>query len=136
MPMRRLLLPLSVLVAAALALAVSGGHDTTAARPVSEVVVQLTAPALAYDHSARARARIATQQRRFVDALHAAVPGAGVRWRYRIVANGLAVSLPRHEVRRLGGLPGVKRVYTGGSTYRALAGPDAATIGVLASKEK
>jgi subtilisin family serine protease len=126
-PMRRLLLPLLALAAAALGAALSGGHDATAARPVSEVVVQLTAPPLAYDGSTRARTRIDAQQRRFVEALRAAVPGATVHWRYRIVTNGLAVVLPSREIRRLGALPGVKGVYAG-SSYHALAGPDAATI--------
>ncbi|HET6684629.1 MAG TPA: S8 family serine peptidase [Gaiella sp.] len=125
--MRRLLLPLLILVAAALAGALTGGHHAAAARPVSEVVVQLAAPPLAYDGSKRARARIDAEQRRFVGALRATVPDATVRWRYRIVTNGLAVALPGSEIRRLGALPGVKRVYFG-SSYQALAGPDAATI--------
>jgi subtilisin family serine protease len=125
--MRRLLLSLSVVCAAALVGALSGGGRATAAGPVSEVVVRLTAPPLAYDHSAGARARVEAEQRRFVEALRVAVPDATVRWRYRIVANGLAVALPAADLRRLGDLPGVNRVYAG-STYRALAGPDTATI--------
>jgi subtilisin family serine protease len=110
-----------------LAGAVAGGHHAAAARPVSEVVVQLTAPPLAYDGSKGARARIEAQQRRFVGTLRAKVPDATVRWRYRIVTNGLAVALPGPEIRRLAALPGVERVYAG-SSYHALAGPDAATI--------
>ena len=89
--------------------------------------MQLTAPALAYAHTPRARAQVDAEQRRFVDALHAAIPDSTIRWRYRLVANGLAVVLPHAELGRLGRLPGVKRVY-GGSTYRVLAGPDSDTI--------
>ena len=125
--MRRLLLPLSVLTAAALAGALSGSGPAADARPVSEVVVQLTARPLAYDDSAPARARVQAEQRRFVRTLAAAAPDARVRWHYRIVANGLAVALPSAELPRLARLPGVSRVYAG-TTYRALAGPDAATI--------
>ena len=89
--------------------------------------MQLTAPPLAYDHSMRSRARVDAEQRRFVGALRSAVPDATIRWRYRIVANGLAVVLPRRELARLDRLPGVRRVYAG-SVYQALAGPDADTI--------
>ena len=39
------------------------------------------------------------------------MPQAQVRWRYRLVANGLAVVLPRSELGRLTALPGVARVY-------------------------
>ena len=50
-----------------------------------------------------------------------------MRWRYRLVANGVSVVLPSSEVPRLGRLPGVRHVY-GAVTYRTLAGPDAAAI--------
>jgi subtilisin family serine protease len=125
---RLLLLPFSVLAAAALLGASADGRNTTPATPSgTEVVVQLTAPPLAYARSARSRARVDAEQRRFVDALRTTVPDAKVRWRYRIVANGLAVVLPRPELGRLERLPGVQRVYAG-STYRVLAGPDADTL--------
>ena len=126
--MRRLFLPLLVLAAAALLGATADGRNVSAAVPSgTEVVVQLTAPPLAYADSARARARVDTQQRRFVEALGTAVPDATVRWRYRLVTNGLAVVLPSRELPRLDRLPGVERVYAG-STYRVLAGPDSDTI--------
>jgi len=107
--------------------AAADGRDAPAAAPGTEVVVQLTAPPLAYAHSTDARARVDAEQRRFVEALHVAIPEATVRWRYRIVANGVAVVIPRGAIARLDGLPAVKRVYAG-STYRVLAGPDADTI--------
>ena len=127
-PVRRPLLLLSVFAAAALVAGFSGnGNGATAAPPVTEVVVQLTARSLAFDRSTAGRAQLAAQQRRFVRALRAAVPDAEIRWRYRIVANGFAVALPGSELPRLGSLPGVRRVFAG-STYRTLSGPDATTI--------
>ncbi len=44
-------------------------------------------------------------------ALRRAVPGATVRWRYRLVANGLAVMLPVRLVPALRSLPGVRNVF-------------------------
>jgi subtilisin family serine protease len=40
-----------------------------------------------------------------------AIPGATVRWRYELVANGMAVVVPRSQLGRLASLPGVARVY-------------------------
>jgi subtilisin family serine protease len=40
-----------------------------------------------------------------------AVPGASVRWRYELVANGMAVVVPRAQLGRLAKLPGVAQVY-------------------------
>ena len=40
-----------------------------------------------------------------------------MRWRYRLVANGMAVVLPRAQVGRLAALPGVARVF-GSARYR------------------
>ena len=63
-------------------------------------------------------------QERTLDAAQAALaeridalPGAEVRWRYRLVANGMAVVLPRAQVGRLAALPGVARVF-GSARYR------------------
>jgi subtilisin family serine protease len=103
-----------------------GDRDAPAAAG-TEVVVQLAAPPLAYAHGPGARARIAAEQRRFVAALHRSVPAATVRWRYRLVANGVAVVAPRSDLPRVAALPGVKEISTG-TTYHTLAGPDAATI--------
>src|SRR5215211_5293759 len=38
------------------------------------------------------------------------IPGAQVRWRYRIVLDGLAVSLPERGIRLLASIPGVECV--------------------------
>lgn len=131
--MTRALPSFAALVAAALlaALASEGtGAPETQAQPGArtEVVVQLAAPPLAHARGVVAAAgRIDGQQRRFTTALHEAIPGATVRWRYRLVANGLAVVLLRRDLPRLARLPGVKQVFAD-VAYRALAGPDAATI--------
>jgi subtilisin family serine protease len=61
---------------------------------------------------------LASAQRSAESRLEAAVPDASVRLRYRIVANGLAVTVPASEVGRLEHLPGVKTVYPS-VTYRA-----------------
>jgi len=122
---------LAVLAAAALAatFAAGGTAPPQAARGSdTEVVVELTAPPLARARGvAGAAARIDGEQRRFTTALRASLPDATVRWRYRLVANGLAVVVPRSELSRLPRLPGVKRVFASVS-YHALAGPDATTI--------
>jgi subtilisin family serine protease len=107
-----------------------GGSPRAGARPGprTEVVVQLAGPPLARTHGIPGAAgRIDAEQRRFTAALADAVPAASVRWRYRLVANGLAVVVPRRDLARLSRLPGVTRVYADVS-YHAAAGPDATTI--------
>ena len=47
----------------------------------------------------------------FVRRLQHAVPGARVRWRYRLVLNGLAVIVPEASAKRIAALPGVDAVY-------------------------
>jgi subtilisin family serine protease len=42
-----------------------------------------------------------------------AIPGSRVRWRYRIVLDGLAVSLPESRISRLKAMPGVAAVVPG-----------------------
>ena len=131
--MTRALPSLAALVAAALLAAFAGaGADAPQARPQpgtrTEVVVQLAAPPLARARGVASAARqIDGQQRRFTAALRASIPEATVRWRYRLVANGLAVVVPRPDLPRLSRLPGVKQVFADVS-YQTLAGPDAATI--------
>src|SRR5215210_4593653 len=43
--------------------------------------------------------------------IETAVPQAQIRWRYRLVANGMAVVVPRSQLARLTSLPGVEAVY-------------------------
>ena len=80
-----------------------------AASSRSEVVVTLSAPALALAQGSEAR--IDAQQAAFRSALEHRLPDARLRWRYRLVANGFAVVLPRHELSALGSLPHVREVY-------------------------
>ncbi|HWG56111.1 MAG TPA: S8 family serine peptidase, partial [Gaiellaceae bacterium] len=54
---------------------------------------------------------LASTQTTVEQRIEAALPSAGVTRRYRVVANGLAVLLPKHEVARLAAVPGVARVY-------------------------
>jgi subtilisin family serine protease len=110
----------------------TAGSSATISAPLteSEVVVTLTSPSLATAFNSgqigslrgkrldlRARssrsylARLASVQTDLSRRIEALVPGANVRRSYRIVANGLAVTLPSDEVSRLGSIPGVAKVY-------------------------
>lgn len=68
--------------------------------------LQVSAPA-----SRAYLARIDTAQRRAIAALRRAVPEAHVSWRYRILLDGFAVSLPARRLGRLLALPVLDRVY-------------------------
>jgi subtilisin family serine protease len=114
-----------------------------------ELVVALEAPALA-KAVATSRALTATARRerlnlrsptsaaylrqlgaaqRAVQArIERSIPRARVRWRYRIVLNGLAVVVPAADARRLSGIPGVARVYPS-VRYRALLDRSPGLIG-------
>jgi subtilisin family serine protease len=88
-----------------------------------EVVVTLASAPLAYSRvggRAAAERRIEREQRRFVDALRERVPAAVTRWRYRTVANGVAVVVPESELDELRRLPGVRDVARGTSYGAAL----------------
>ena len=54
---------------------------------------------------------MAASQRELERRILAALPDARIRWRYQIVANGLAVVLPESQVPRLERVAGVARVY-------------------------
>ncbi|MGZ4411547.1 MAG: S8 family peptidase [Gaiellaceae bacterium] len=123
----------SLVTAAALVVlvlvAASGSPPPSArqVRSLSEVVVTLTRPPLAQAPSAAGRGptrlRItAPASRRYLRELDAgqsavarrildAIPGAAVRWRYRIVLDGLAVVIPTTEVAALRHVPGVRDVF-------------------------
>ena len=124
---RAFFLTLALAAAAVLAVGLGRPPANDAAEERTQVVVGLAAPPLALGRANGAAGRIDAEQVRFEAALHAAIPAASVRWRYRLVANGMSVVLPRADVRLLAGLPGVRHVY-GNVTYRTAAGPDATTI--------
>jgi subtilisin family serine protease len=138
--------PLLALLALALAL------PAQAAAGEVDVVVELKAPSLA-DAVASSRVLAATAQARRVDPdsphgrahlrtlaagqaelqgrLERTLPGADVHWRYGVVLNGVAVTLPEGDVARLATLPGVARVYPS-VRYRSRLDESARQIGAPA----
>jgi subtilisin family serine protease len=107
---------------------VSTGAAPSEPREQAEVVVRLGARPLAHGGS---RAAIERTQRDFVQSLSRAFPEAHVRWRYRLVLDGVSVVLPAGDVERLRQLPGVSEVFTG-ARYAVTAGPAGAQIGAPA----
>ena len=94
------------------------GLGARAHEPLTEVVVTLRAPAL----SAFGRSLQSAKHRTYLQQIDAAqselarrittaLPDAQVRWRYRLVADGLAVALPRSQAALLARIPGVARVW-------------------------
>jgi subtilisin family serine protease len=75
----------------------------------SEVVVTLAAPPLAL--APGGSAQIAAEQNAFRAAVSSTLPDARIRWTYRLVQNGLAVSLPTRQLPELRRLPGVRDVF-------------------------
>jgi subtilisin family serine protease len=74
----------------------------------TELVVLLDAPALA--HAPGTGAAIAAQQHAFRAELASRIPQAEVGWRYRLVANGFSLTVPRERVPQLRALPYVRDV--------------------------
>ena len=124
-------------------------YGRTGAGPTTEVVVTLRAPALSFFgrslQSAAHRSylrRIDASQTALAGRIESTLPGAQVRWRYRLVADGLAVALPQSEVAALARVPGVAEVWpnvryhslrTAAGPHQigadSLWGPDLATAG-------
>ena len=100
-------------------LALATGSARAEQRPAQgqfvEVVVGLAQAPLATTRWAAGRQlqtrTLVSSQQALVARIQAELPAAQVRWRYRLVANGLAVVLPRSQLSRLSSLPGVARVY-------------------------
>src|SRR5207248_3754522 len=96
-------------VLAAVSLAVPLGLASAAGpappnAPLVEVVVTLKTP----------------DQDAFIERLHDAVPEARVRWRYRLVLDGLAVVAPAGAAQRIKALPGIAEVYPSVTYHRSL----------------
>ncbi|MGB2875964.1 MAG: S8 family serine peptidase [Gaiellaceae bacterium] len=112
---------LFVLVAAGLLLpltSASADRPSLPRRTLVEVVVILQRPPLARSglmlHSTAASAyeqAIAQNQDVLATRIERAVPGATVRWRYRVVLNGFAVVAPAGSAARIGAVPGVAQVF-------------------------
>jgi subtilisin family serine protease len=110
---------LALLAAALAAFVLSGdGLGAPAREPLTEVVVTLRAPALsAFGRSLQSAShrtylsRIDAAQNELARRITSALPQAEVRWRYRLVADGMAVALPQSQVEQLARIPGVARVW-------------------------
>ncbi len=74
---------------------------------------------------------LASHQSTLEARIEAALPGAEVTRRYRVVANGLAVLVPRDQVARLSAVAGVARVYPS-VLYRTLLDRSPGQIGAPA----
>jgi subtilisin family serine protease len=112
--------------------------------PGVEVVVTLAAPPLAEYRPGRtlsgrrlvlgssrslAYARtLAAAQRRVATRITTTIPAAAVYWHYSVVANGLAVVVPRNRLTELGRVPGVAKVWPS-VTYHPLLDRSAPLIG-------
>src|SRR5262249_21156269 len=130
---RRLALVTAALIGSLSLLATAGaGASTGAARSAGdstvEVVVTLPQPPLARAilgnrllaaetmtrHTLNLRApasvgylrTLASAQRTLQARISAAIPQSSVRWHYSVVANGIAVTVPRSELHRLSEIPG------------------------------
>jgi len=125
---RRVVLLLPLLLA--LTASAGAARQGASAEPLVEVVVALDAQPLAVARPGRTlaatggrRLRLSTAtSRSYLRTLAAsqqvlqtriedALPQAEIRWRYRIVANALAVVVPRDQLARLESVPGIDRVY-------------------------
>jgi subtilisin family serine protease len=112
---------LPALVVAVLALPLAGSAATTGQRPAGqqvELVALLEGKPLA--DRPDAGAELDREQADVATAIRAAVPGARIRWRYRLVLNGLAVVAPAKAAARIAALPGVREVQQSVRYHRAL----------------
>ena len=100
-------------------LALATGAARAGERPASgelvEVVVSLSQKPLGatrWKAGRRLQSRmLVAAQDRVARTIATRFPEAQIRWRYRLVANGLAVVVPRSQLGRLTALPGVAKVY-------------------------
>ena len=124
--MTRLLSLLAVLALAAVPASGGAPDARLDGSSMQEVIVTFKAPPLAGDGDSGRRAVLEREQARFASNLRAAIPGARIRWRYRLVLNGAAVVIPASSLPRLAQIPGVMTVDTGASY--AVAAADAAAV--------
>ena len=127
--MRRALV-LLLLAALPLAAGSADARPDTTSSPLVEVVVGLDAAPLAVARPGRTLAAtggrrlslsapasrsylqaLASTQATLEGRIETVLPRAEVTRRYRVVANGLAVLVPRDQLGRLASVPGVERVY-------------------------
>ena len=112
--MRRGLLIVSLCLLALGPAAARADEPVSTDEPV-EVVVALAQKPLGTTRWLAGRAAqtqaLAASQAALEQRIEAALPQAQIRWRYRLVANGMAIVLPRSQLGRLAALPGVETVY-------------------------
>src|SRR5438094_685085 len=110
-------LALLAAVAAVCALGGAGAARSPRSGGRTEVVVTLQRPALAAAMGLRARRspaymrKLEAGQTQLERLIAQKMPSAHIRWRYRYVLDGLAVVVPRRQIRTLAKLPGVARLY-------------------------
>jgi len=130
--LRRIALPILAVAMAAVVLS-GDGLGARSTGPATEVVVTLKAPPLAaFGRSLQSAAhgvymrRVEAAQDTLARRVTDYVPGAQVRWRYRLVANGFAVVVPSSAVERLARVPGVAEVWPNIRYHaaRVTAGPE------------
>ena len=113
-PVRRGL-TICLLALVALATGSARAEQPSARGELVEVVVSLSQKPLAttrWRAGRQLQARtLAYAQAGVARSIEDAVPAARIRWRYRLVANGMAVVVPRSQLGRLTSLPGVETVY-------------------------
>jgi subtilisin family serine protease len=133
------------MLAALPALASARAPTTPESQQLVQVVVELSSPAASRSDLPRARGRLdldarATlrrltrlqlEQQQVAGRIHDAIPGAEIRWRYRVVLNGLAVVVPAKALERLGRVDGVVQVHES-SRYRPQLDRSPSTIGAPA----
>jgi subtilisin family serine protease len=98
-------------IALPLGLASSAG-PASARADFAEMIVTLKRP--------HAEAGVGRQQDVFAKRLRQAVPDARVRWRYKIVLDGMAIVAPAGAASRISALPGVAEVYPSVTYHRSL----------------
>ena len=112
--MRRGLL-IAVLCVLALPIGSARADERPGGGELVEVVVGLSQKPLGTTRWAAGRQlqahTMVSSQAALVRRIQTSIPGAQIRWHYRLVANGMAVVLPRSQLGRLTSLPGVERVY-------------------------
>ncbi len=91
------------------------GAEPRASGQLVEVVVGLSQQPLAVTRWKAGRQlqsrTLISAQNRVADTIATQLPEAQIRWHYKLVANGMAVVLPRSQLGRLTALPGVAKVY-------------------------
>ena len=112
---------LALLVAAIAVAAVVLSGDSLGAGgsgPMTEVVVTLRAPSMsAFGRSLQSAShrlymrQVDSAQTALAMRVTSALPAAQIRWRYRLIADGLAVYLPRSQAALLAKIPGVAEVW-------------------------